>query len=133
LDQRRDRVATVTQHRLTLAERGLEHQAQALGRAGGALLTRRAQALDQVAERIAQESARRLSRAEERLDAKAERLRLVDPARLLERGYAMLRMSSGAFLMSVRDAPKGTAVQAHLVDGVLDLVSEGPKAQKESP
>ena len=76
------------------------------------------------AERIAQESARRLSRATERLEAKSERLRLVDPARLLERGYAMLRTSSGAFLMSVQDAPKGTAVQARLVDGVAERLAD---------
>lgn len=131
LDRRSERVATASHHRLALTERTLSHQADALGRAVTTLLWKRSAALDQVLERLGREATRRLSRAEERLVARQERLRLVDPARLLERGYAMLRTPTGEFLMSIQDAPKGTAVQARLADGVLDLVSNGPRGQED--
>ncbi|MGJ7541436.1 exodeoxyribonuclease VII large subunit [Variovorax sp. LT1R16] len=57
----------------------------------------------------------------ERLDRVASRLRLLDPAQVLQRGYAWLEDAQGKALTSVAQAQPGDAVRARLADGGLDL------------
>ena len=52
-------------------------------------------------------------------------LRLVDPRRVLERGYALLRVEGGEVLTRAGQAPEGTMVRARLKSGSLRLRSEG--------
>jgi exodeoxyribonuclease VII large subunit len=66
-----------------------------------------------------------LEREAERTGARERRLQLVDPARVLERGYAILRRADGRPIREPGDAPAGTAVRARLRPGVLRLRSEG--------
>ena len=63
--------------------------------------------------------------ASERIDARARRLHLVDPARVIERGYAVLRGASGRVVTSPAAAPAGAPLRAALRGGVLLARSEG--------
>ncbi len=85
------------------------------------------------AERVGREAQRHLLHEAERLDAREVRLRLVNPERVLERGYALLRTEGGQTLRSIHDAPTGTQLSARLADGSLQLVSEGSYDPENSP
>lgn len=62
-----------------------------------------------------------MSTQAERLDRVASRLRLLDPAQVLQRGYAWLEDAQGKALTSVAQAQPGDALRARLADGSLDL------------
>lgn len=94
------RAATV---RLELARQMVGRQAPALGPAGG---------------RVA-------AREIERLAARERRLALVDPRRVLQRGYAILRLADGRVVTAPGMAPSSTPVRAELKRGTLRLRSEG--------
>jgi exodeoxyribonuclease VII large subunit len=67
-----------------------------------------------------------LERERERAAARERRSWLVDPRRVVERGYAILRAAGGGrVLRAPADAPPGTAVDAELAGGRLHLRSEG--------
>lgn len=66
-----------------------------------------------------------VERERERMRTRENRLRLVDPQRVLDRGYSILRLAGGAVLTSARSAPPGTEVRAELKAGKLRLRSEG--------
>jgi exodeoxyribonuclease VII large subunit len=68
---------------------------------------------------------RRVERERERGAARERRLHLVDPRRVIERGYAILRGPEGRVLSEAAAAPAGTAVSAQLKHGALRLRSEG--------
>jgi exodeoxyribonuclease VII large subunit len=68
---------------------------------------------------------RRTGQEAERTDARARRLHLVDPRRVVERGYAILRIAAGGVLKEAGAAPAGTEVLAELKRGRLRLRSEG--------
>ena len=71
-------------------------------------------------------ASRAAAREGERLDARARRLHLVDPLRVVERGYAILRRGDGRIVADAAAAPKGARLTADLRTGRLALVSEGP-------
>lgn len=73
---------------------------------------------------------RHLAIETERLESRARRLHLVDPRRVVERGYAILRAVSGRVLVEAAAAPSGAAVSAELRRGRLRLRSEGPEAEE---
>jgi exodeoxyribonuclease VII large subunit len=64
-------------------------------------------------------------RETERADARDRRLHLVNPRRVVERGYAILRLADGSVLTGADAAPAGTALDAELRGGRLRLRSEG--------
>ena len=66
-----------------------------------------------------------LGHERERVELRQRRLRLVDPRRVLERGYSILRLDDGRVLTRAEDAPSGSPVQAELRHGGLRLRSEG--------
>jgi exodeoxyribonuclease VII large subunit len=72
-------------------------------------------------------SQRRLGLETERTVARERRLALVDPRRVIDRGYAILRTEGDGVLTDAGDAPAGTAVSAELRRGALRLRSEGPR------
>jgi len=80
----------------------------------------------QLASALAPGSRRRLDREVERTDARARRLQLVDPQRVVERGYAILRSDTGRVVVDASAAPIGAALTAQLGRGRLRLRSEGP-------
>jgi exodeoxyribonuclease VII large subunit len=63
----------------------------------------------------------------ERLTARERRLRLGDPRRVVERGYAILR-GSGGVVTAPAHAPEGAEITAELRDGRLKLRSEGTES-----
>lgn len=112
-----------------------------LGRHGGVLdgirrgvahATRRelagaAERLARVAGAVGPRAARALGQERERSAARERRLALVHPRRVLERGYAIVRLEAGAVVTSAAMAPAGAALRAELGRGALRLRSEGPQ------
>ena len=74
---------------------------------------------------LAPAGARAIRLESERTNARDRRLRLLDPRRVLERGYAILRGGDGKVLTRARMAPAGQALRAVLREGELKLRSEG--------
>ncbi|MDP6943257.1 MAG: exodeoxyribonuclease VII large subunit, partial [Myxococcota bacterium] len=118
---RSERLVAGTRHRLDRARAGLRHSGHAIHQGASHLLSRRRAEVDVTAERVGRESRRLLVRATERLGDRAVRLRLVNPDRVLERGYALLRRADGQTLRTITDAPAGTQLSARLSDGRLSL------------
>ena len=99
----------------------LAHHAQRLH---FAVLSRR-ERLAQVPRSIAAEFPLKFERAlvqrRERLERVALRLRLLDPALVLQRGYAWLTDADGRAIVSAKNLHAGDAVVARLADGEVDL------------
>ncbi|MDH3627444.1 MAG: exodeoxyribonuclease VII large subunit [Acidobacteriota bacterium] len=72
---------------------------------------------------------RLLARSTETLDAGARRLHTIDPRRVVERGFAILRAGNGNVVSRVAAAPRGTRMTAELKDGTMRLRSEGAAEQ----
>ena len=72
-------------------------------------------------------ASRQLALESERTEARRRRLLLLDPRRVVERGYAILRTETGAVLADPAQAPRGTALTAELKRGTLRIRSEGPE------
>lgn len=66
-----------------------------------------------------------LRREEEQLGAQGKRLLALDPRRVVERGYAILRLSGGRVVTEPTQAPPSTHLWAELRGGTLRLISEG--------
>ncbi len=78
--------------------------------------------LDELPRRLSRRVAAQAERERERSEGRARRLHLVDPARVLERGYAVLRhTATRRVVRSTRDAGPGDAVHAQVADGTLRL------------
>lgn len=63
----------------------------------------------------------------QRVATAALRLQLLDPALVLQRGYALLQTPGGELVRSVRQAPPATALRARLADGEIDLTVVPPR------
>ena len=70
-------------------------------------------------------AARAMTLETERTEARGRRLDLLDPRRVIERGYAILRAGAGRVVTAAREAPAGTRLVGELRSGRLALVSEG--------
>jgi len=76
---------------------------------------------------FSQKTAAHLAGRGERLASAALRLQLLDPALVLQRGYALLQTPAGELVRSVRQAPPATALRARLADGTLELTVVPPR------
>src|SRR5256885_742477 len=136
------------QRLLDRQQQRLDLAAQRLGRPSEQLARSRLQ-LSRQAQRLRHAMQLRLQRSEERrvgkecrlpagmrrgLDRRADhlarmelRLQLLDPRLVLQRGYALLTDAEGHPVTEARSAPPGTALQAQLADGSLDLVVTQPR------
>jgi exodeoxyribonuclease VII large subunit len=76
-----------------------------------------------------------ITRQHERLDRAALRLQLLDPALVLQRGYAWLTNAEGHAVTSVHALSPGDDVQARLADGTADLkvTQAGTKGLRPTP
>jgi exodeoxyribonuclease VII large subunit len=84
---------------------------------------------DGLAERLVRESGRYGRDRARRLDALAEKVRLLDPARLLERGYTMTLDRSGAPLTRAAGIAPGQTLRTRFRDGEIEsIVTAGGKA-----
>ena len=99
----------------------LAHHAQRLHYAVVARAERLAQAPRAMAADFPLKFDRALIQRRERLERVALRLRLLDPALVLQRGYAWLTDGSGRAVVSATKLHAGDAVVARLADGEVDL------------
>lgn len=77
---------------------------------------------------------RSLAQRRERLERLALRLRLLDPALVLQRGYAWLTGPDGRAIVSAKKLKAGDAVVARLADGSVDLtVAPGETGPRPTP
>lgn len=70
---------------------------------------------------------RELQQRRQQLEQLSHRLALLDPRRVLQRGYSLLTDSNGRAVTEVKDAPVGAALKAHLSDGSVDVSVTQPK------
>ena len=85
--------------------------------------------LEEMAANVGPRASRLLSMEAERIESRRRRLVLLEPRRVVERGYAIVRLSTGKVLTDPDRAPAGTAVVAELKDGSLRLRSEGSEEE----
>ena len=112
----------------------LAHQTQRLRYA----VLSRTQHLAHVPRSISADFPRKLERAltgpRERLERVALRLKLLDPALVLQRGYALLTDADGHAVVSAQKLNPGDAVVARLADGSVDLtVMPGKSGTRPTP
>lgn len=103
----------------TLAAHGerLQHAGARLERALGQQLERGREAPARLAQRLLRAGAAQRERLAARLHAQGERLQALDPARVLQRGYAWVEGPDGRPVLSVRQLAPGAAIQAVWADG----------------
>ena len=99
----------------------LAHHAQRLHYAVLSKTERLAQAQRALQADLPQTFSRSLLQRRERLERVATRLRLLDPALVLQRGYAWLTDANGRAVVSAERLAPGDAVTARLADGTADL------------
>jgi len=145
-EERAKRLAGAARHRLDLARGRLDQvERQARSSAGAALQAAR-ERVNGWALRIPREAGRRLDLADaklertetvlgpaaqrtigretERLAARRRRLELVDPRRVVERGYAILRRESRSILVDATQARTGEPLIAQLKHGRLRVTAD---------
>ena len=151
ISHRQRRTALGATTRLARSHQQLERWTTLVPRAASAQLDRRRLLLDgalrsivlaarrtrdEARERVVASSARLLPAARRTLERESERtisrdrrVRLVDPLRVLDRGYAILLTEQGRLVRQPQDAPVGRLLRARLQEGVLRLRSEGAERQ----
>lgn len=120
LDRLFDRLSRPAQT-LHLRRQVLADLAQRCDAARRAWLMQQQHALQRKEQDLARGAQARLGEAKHRLDRLAVRLQGLDPARVLDRGYAWLSDANGLPITSVRQAQAGQPVVGQLADGLLDL------------
>ncbi|MBQ0132398.1 MAG: exodeoxyribonuclease VII large subunit, partial [Comamonas sp.] len=90
-------------------------------------MQRLAQARQGLEADFVQKTMRHLQRQQQTLAQISVRMELLNPQRLLERGYSVLTTQSGQVVTSTEQAPVGTPLKAVLVDGSLDVTVTQPK------
>jgi len=145
--ERTRRLARAAETLLAGAKTDLTRLSQALPRAVGTALGGQRQYLLQVQGRLRRSARRELDEAwervtkaaqlarpralalllreKERLEARENRLHALDPRRVVERGFAILRLREGKVVTDPAQAPPGTRLRAEIKRGVLKLLSEG--------
>jgi exodeoxyribonuclease VII large subunit len=108
----------------------LDHASRAVTQAARRDLAAVGRRLEELVRTLAPAARRRFEREIERTDARGRRLHLVDPRRVLDRGYSILRAGDGRVLTAAELAPAGTSLTARLKRGGLKLRSEGPTEEQ---
>lgn len=127
LDQRAQRLDRMAQRlgrpsgRLSQSQRQLQMLQGRLERQVHLGAERQRQRLQRLAERLPLAVARQLQASRQRLDHAGQSLDLLDPALVLQRGYAWLTNEEGQAITQVVQAQPGQAVRAVLSDGELAL------------
>lgn len=109
--------------RLAAQRERLVWLAQSLRHGGAGRMQQGGRGLDALAMRLGAGVERALRSQGERLVRAGVRLEMLDPRRVLDRGYAWLSDADGQTLMRAGAIASGQAVRATLTDGEVDLVA----------
>lgn len=116
------RLARATSLRVQEARRTLRRAGYLVkGPRPPALIDDRRQRLRMVKDRLQRVVARQVEGERERLNFQSDRLHLVDPQRVLERGFALLRSDEGP-IRSTGDISPGQRFEVLLADGRIDAI-----------
>lgn len=118
-EQRATRLAGVARHRLALAQGRLDQVERQVRSSARVALRAERERLAVSMHRIPREARRRLELGSERLASRHRRLTLVDPRRVVERGYAILRRENHSVLVDAAQAKPGEPLVAELKHGRL--------------
>jgi exodeoxyribonuclease VII large subunit len=105
----------------------LSAQAQRLRFAVSQALRDKATGMQSLETDLPRQVARTVEARRHRLERADLRLRLLDPALVLQRGYAWLSDEDGRTISSVKQTFAGQALQATLADGKVDLTVSPPR------
>jgi exodeoxyribonuclease VII large subunit len=119
------RLARATTRCLEVARARLSASARQVGLAARRDLAVEARRVREASRGLAPRATRALSGEGERVDLRARRLYLLDPRRVVERGYAILRGTDGRVVVDPAQTRTGARVSAELKGGRLGLVVEG--------
>ncbi len=119
------RLARAATRRIETSRALLQASARQLGQGARRDLVDAMRRATEAAHGLAPRVTRALALADERAALRARRLHLLDPRRVVERGYAILRGADGRVVVAPSQAPPGVRVTAELRTGRLRLVSEG--------
>ena len=123
-EERAKRLAGAARHRLDLARGWLNQVRRQAGSSAHAALHASRERLAVSMHRIPREARRRLDLGSERLTSTQRRLVLVDPRRVVERGYAILRRSDRSVLVDASQAESGEPLTAELKHGRLRVTAD---------
>jgi exodeoxyribonuclease VII large subunit len=127
------RLAVTATRRVSGARGDAGRLAARLGAGLERRLQRAASGQDQLARQLGREAPRRLEAAAKRLAAFETQARLLDPARLLARGYSWTLGPDGRLLRKAADAAPGDVITTRLADGALRSIvqpGDGQPAKK---
>lgn len=82
---------------------------------------------------LARAAHERLATADHRLDQADLQRRLLDPAKVLARGWSITTTADGAVVRSVTDVAAGNTLATRLADGTITSTVTSTEAPKESP
>jgi exodeoxyribonuclease VII large subunit len=103
----------------------LDAMARQVGQGARRDLAGEARRMREAARVLTPRVARALAAESERVALRARRLYLLDPRRVVERGYAILRGADGRVILDPVQAKAGARVTAEMRNGRLGLVVEG--------
>jgi exodeoxyribonuclease VII large subunit len=124
LRRRREGLVRVTTRCIETSRASLSAAARQLGQGARRDLESENRRALGAAAGLAPRALRAIALAAERMDGRMRRLHLVDPRRVVERGYAIVRTGSGRVVVDAACAPPGSRVTAELKSGSLNLRSE---------
>jgi len=125
--QHRARLARAAERRISVARVALLAGARQVGLAARRDLASERRRTGDISRALGPRALRGTALETERTQGRERRLYLVDPRRVVERGYAILRKGEGPVVSDAAAAPAGTRLTAELRSGRLALVSEGPE------
>ena len=122
--QNLDRLQAVLARPSVWANKQVHHLSQfssRLGRAGQQVLSRQVLVLEPQAARLTRAANDMPKQMDQRLSRAALLLGSLDPALVLQRGYAWLENMQGQAIASVQEVKMGEKVHARMADGVADM------------
>jgi exodeoxyribonuclease VII large subunit len=122
---RAERLVRSAQAMLQSAMESLQYRRHRVGQGVKSLMTTARMTIGRWLSLIPRNAAVLLERERERSENRGRRLVLVNPRRVVERGYSILRLQDGKVLTEAGKAPAGSLVRAELKSGSLKLRSEG--------
>ncbi len=114
-------------HFITRQQARLAIQRQNLQHAQRTMLSLMHKRLDLLEPRFRQSLQRSTTRPTDQLNSAHARLELLNPAKVLERGYAWLSTLEGQAVTTASQAHVGQALRATLMDGEVDLTVSSPR------